>query len=307
MISKPSVPAIPLADGMRFLSMRATMSSQVCWNSASTLAKYSLAHDVCCCCLACFVACNLFPVSLLSQLHTELPLEPSQPSRSQPSSHVFLRNPSLQSTWTLQRSVTFCCTLCFCHTLFQLGIYLFLNFNFLLNLDLVFSCSLGNLPLLLCYHALRTFSILVSRHRSNFFFRDIVLLVRLGLQFALLLLFFVFACCWPCSSRLLLAMLFRSLTRLCRFDQLSEIFLDLLLVVVQVLRLCAPSRQSAFASFVVFFSPLTLPSVVLSLFSVFWRHLLQNYIVVVDCSKVRLKHLQCHYSAFRHFVIIGSR
>ena len=102
-------------------------------------------------------------------------------------------------------------------------------------------------------------------------------------------------------------MLFRSLTRLCRFDQLSEIFLDLLLVVVQVLRLCAPSRQSAFPSFVVFFSPLTLLSVVLSLFSVFWRHLLQNYIVVVDCSEVRLRHLQCHYSALRHFVIIGSR
>ena len=35
-----------------------------------------------------------------------------------------------------------------------------------------------------------TFGILVSRHRSNFFLRDIVLLIRLGLQ---LFLFFSFS------------------------------------------------------------------------------------------------------------------
>ena len=82
----------------------------------------------------------------------------------------------------------------------------------------------------------------------------------------------------------------------CHFVQLSEILADLLLVVVQVLRLCAPFQQSGFASFVDFFSPLTLLAVVLSMFSVFWRRLLQHYFVVVYCSEVRLKHLQRHYS-----------
>ena len=95
-----------------------------------------------------------------------------------------LRNPSLQSTWLLQRS-------CFCVTpLFQLGIFLFLNFKFLSNLDLVFSCFLNNLQFSFCCHASMTFSILVSRHGSNFLLRDIFLLVRLGLQLALLFLIF---------------------------------------------------------------------------------------------------------------------
>ena len=98
------------------------------------------------------------------------------------------------------------------------------------------------------------------------------------------------ACCWLCSSRLLLAVLFCVLTRLCHFVQLSEILVDLLLVVVQVLRLCAPFRQSGFASFFDFVA------VILSLFSVFWRRLHQHYSVVVYCSEVRLKHLQRHYS-----------
>ena len=72
------------------------------------------------------------------------------------------------------------------------------------------------------------------------------------------------ACCWLCSSRLLFAMLFGLLLAmlLCHFVQLSEILVDLLLVVVQVLRLCAPFRQSGFASFVDFLSPLALLGVV---------------------------------------------
>ena len=93
----------------------------------------------------------------------------------------------------------------------------------------------------------------------------------------------------------------------CHFVQLSEILVDLPLVVVQVLRLCAPFRQSGFASFVDLFSPLTLLAVVLSLFSVFWRRLLQHHFVAVHCSEVRLRHLQRRHSALRHFVIIGSR
>ena len=103
----------------------------------------------------------------------------------------------------------------------------------------------------------------------------------------------IVSCCWVCSSRL--------------FVQLSEILVDLLLVVVQILRLCAPFRQSGGASLVDFFSPLalwlwfclcSLSSGVASS-----RH----YCVVVYCSEVGLSHLQRHYSALRRFVIIGSR
>ena len=59
-------------------------------------------------------------------------------------------------------------------------------------------CSLGflgNLQFLLCCNVLMTFSILVSRHRSNFFLRDVVLLVRFSLLWATLWT----ACCWLCS------------------------------------------------------------------------------------------------------------
>ena len=220
------------------------------------------------------------------------------------------RNPSLQSTWHLQRSVAVCFLLFLCHLPFNSAAFCFFNFNLRFNLNMVLSCFLGNLQFLHCCNVLMTFSFLGSRHRSIFFLREIVLLIRLGLQLALLFLFLSFspaveyvllACCWLCSSRLLFAVLF------CHFVQLSEILVDLLLVVVQVLRLCAPFRQSGFASFVDFFSPLALLAVVLSLFFAFWRRLLQHYFVVVYCSDVRLKHLQRHNSALRHFVIIGSR
>ena len=50
---------------------------------------------------------------------------------------------------------------------------------------------------------------------------------------------------------------------------------------------CAPFRQSGFASFVDFFSSMALLAVVLSLFSVFWRRLLQHNFVVIYCSEVR--------------------
>ena len=73
----------------------------------------------------------------------------------------------------------------------------------------------------------------------------------------------------------------------CHFVPLSEILVDLLLVVVvvQVLRLCAPFRQSGFASFIDFFSSLALLAATPSLFCVFWRRLLQQYFVVVYCSR----------------------
>ena len=91
-----------------------------------------------------------------------------------------------------------------------------------------------------------------------------------------------------------LCVLFVVLRRLCRFLYLSELLVDPLLVVVQVLRLCAPFRQSGVASLVDLFSPLALLAVVLSLFSVFWRRLLQHYFVLVYCSEVRLWQLQRH-------------
>ena len=72
--------------------------------------------------------------------------------------------------------------------------------------------------------------------------------------------------------------------------------MDLLLVVVQVLRLRAPFRKSGFAFFVDFVSSLALLAVMLSLFSVFWRRFLQLYLVVVHCTEVRLLHLQRRHS-----------
>ena len=78
-----------------------------------------------------------------------------------------------------------------------------------------------------------------------------------------------FACCWLCSSRF-----FSS------FLQTSIFF----------------SRSPYTCCFLLFFSPLALVAVMLSLFSVFWRRLLQHYFVVVYCSEVRLKHIQRHYS-----------
>ena len=81
-----------------------------------------------------------------------------------------------------------------------------------------------------------------SRHSSRRTSRPAV-----GTALSVLL---ILSCCWVCSSRLLLAMLF------CHFVHVSEILLDILLVVVQVVRLCAPFRQSGFASFVDFVSSL---------------------------------------------------
>ena len=123
------------------------------------------------------------------------------------------------------------------------------------------------------------------------------------------------ACCWLCSSRLLLAVPFspavgRALLMavlFCHFITLSEILVDLLLVVLQDLRLCAPFRQSGFASFVDFFSSLALLAVMLPLFSVLWRRLLQHIL----CGSLLLRGLPqappTPLPSLRHFVIIGSR
>ena len=266
----PSVPAILLAYGMRFLSMRAKMSSKVFWNLAATFATYSFAYDACCpwSCLflsASNLSCRLsFLLSLDNLLDLNL--------------HFMLfvlRNPSLQSTWLHQRSVTVCCPLSIPQLRSplqsQLGVLLLSRQPSILALlqyvdDFQYPCLSSSVQL---------FS---SRHCSPRTFHP-------ALLFSVLL---ILPCCWLCSSRLL--------TRLRHFVQLSEILVDHLLFVVQVLRLCAPFRQSGVASFVNFFSPRALLAVVLSLFSVFFRRLLQHSFVVVYCSEVRLRHLQLHYS-----------
>ena len=87
-----------------------------------------------------------------------------------------------------------------CHALFQLGIFLFLNFNFLFNLDLVCSCFLSNVQFLLGCKMLMTFRILV-------------LVIGLSSFFETLFSSHVSACSWHCSfcslySHLLLGVLF---------------------------------------------------------------------------------------------------
>ena len=168
-----------------------------------------------------------------------------------------------------------------------------------------------------------TFSILVSRRQSNSFLRDKVLLVRFSLQLALVFLFFlVLSCCWVCSSRLLLAVLFspavggallaccwRCSSRLllavlfCIFCPLSEILVDLLLVVIQVLRLCVPFRQSGFASFVDIFSPLALLAVVLSVLSSGVASSSNSFSLLRSSPLAPPTPLL----GLRHFVTIGSR
>ena len=140
-----------------------------------------------------FVVCNLFlSVSSLNCRLSFLSLDNA--SRSQPPSHVFRSLESFSANDLASSAICNCLLLLLlflCHTFFfQLRIFLFLNFNVLFSLDLVFSCFLGDLRFLFCCHALMTFSILVSRHRSNFYLRDIVHLVRLGPQLALLFVFF---------------------------------------------------------------------------------------------------------------------
>ena len=54
-----SAPATLLADGMKFLSMRARMPSQIVWSSASTFATYSFAYDACCLLCAIYLLCAI--------------------------------------------------------------------------------------------------------------------------------------------------------------------------------------------------------------------------------------------------------
>ena len=206
-----------------------------------------------------------------------------------------LQLPSLQSTWHLQRFAAVCYpSCCFCVTSLSTRLISAcqLQSPFQPQLGvLLLSRQPSSLVLLPCVDDFQcpcfssSVQLLSSRHCS-------LRTSRPAVGTALL------ACCWLCPSRLLLAVIFCLLLAIlfCHFVPLSETVVDLLLV-VPVLRLCAPFRQSGVASFVDFSSSLALLAVMLSLFSLFWRRLLQHYLVVVICSEVRLKHLQRHYSA----------
>ena len=101
---------------MRFLSMRARMSSQIFWSSASTFATTRAAR----CPFFSFFVCNSF--FSVSNLSCRLGFLPSLDNLLDLNLHLVLfvlRNSSLQSKWLLQRSVTVCCLFCcFCATPF---------------------------------------------------------------------------------------------------------------------------------------------------------------------------------------------
>ena len=168
------------------------MSSQIFWSSASTFATYSFAYDACCS-LSCFLCCvQCVPLCQQFQLHTGHLLRLD--NLLDLNFHLmfsflgFLRcnRPGFSSDLYLFAAPPVVSV----SLPFRLGGFLFVESNLLFNLDLVFSRFLGNLQFLFCCHVSMTFSILVSRHRSNYFLRDIVLIVRLGLQLALLFQFF---------------------------------------------------------------------------------------------------------------------
>ena len=190
----------------------ATSSKSTCSNWMTTWASFadglrllqSFWHRPLLQLVPCFLdVCNLFlSVSNLGCRLSFL-LSFRQTSRSQPPSHVFvLRLPSLQSTWLLQRSATVCCTsCCFCVTPFHTSSVLCCCFSrnrffssaaFYSSTSISSSistwCSLAQF--LLCCNVLMTFIILVSRHGSNSFLRDIVFLVRCSLLLAMLFRFF---------------------------------------------------------------------------------------------------------------------
>ena len=272
-----------------------------------------------CCnlCHAFFAACKLLlSVSNLSSRLSFL-LSLLQTSRSLPPSHVFvLRLSSLQSTWLLQRSVTICFSSCFCVTPFhtssvlcccstrnrfstrklsipqlqsQLGVLLLYRHPSILALlqcddDFQYPCLSSSIQLLSSRHCSpRTFQPAVGKTL------DCLLLPMLFrfFEFSPAVGYVLLACNWLCS--------FASGHVFVTSVQLSETLVDLLLVVVQDLRLCAPFRQSASASFVDFFSTLALLAVVLSVLCLLASPppalLCGNC-----CSEVRLRHLQRRFS-----------
>ena len=98
-------------------------------------------------CPAFFAVCNLFlSVSNLSCRLCYLLSLDNLLDRNLLVMFFVLRNPSLQSTWLLQRSVTDrCSSCCFCVTsLSKLGCFLLFNFDLRSNLDLAFSCFLAS-------------------------------------------------------------------------------------------------------------------------------------------------------------------
>ena len=155
------------ADGLRLL--------QSCW------------HPLLLQLVPCFLCgVQIVPLCQQPQLQTELPSELATDFSISTSISCFRSSASFASINLASSAICKCLLrllLFLCHTLQDIAFS-----TLLFNLNLVFSCFLGNLQFLLCCNVLMTFSIPVSRHRSNFFLRDIVLLVRFSLLLAV--------CCW---------------------------------------------------------------------------------------------------------------
>ena len=138
-----------------------------------------------------FLCCVQFlPLCQQPQLQTDLPSELPTDFSFSTSMSCFRSSASFAFIDMASSAVCNCLLhllLFVCHTLPHIVRFVLLNS--------VFSCFLGILPFLLCCNVLMTFTILDSHHRSNFFLRDIVLLVR----FCLLLAVLLTACCWLCS------------------------------------------------------------------------------------------------------------
>ena len=142
-----SAAAILLADGMRFLSMRARVSSQIFWSSASTFATYSFAYDACCS-LSCFLffVCNLFlSVSNLSCRLGFLLSFGNLLDLNLPPSHVFRSSASFAAIDLASSAICFCLLpllLFLCHALPYIFSVLLLLKRFLDSLQLLSASQL---------------------------------------------------------------------------------------------------------------------------------------------------------------------
>ena len=244
---------------MRFLSVRARMLHRSSGVQLPLSRRIPSRTTLAVRCLAFFVVCTLFlSVSKFScRLSFLLSLDYLLDLKSI-SCFFVLRLPSLQSTWLLQRSVTVCCSFsCFCVPPRLLSASQ-LQFPLQLRLGVVLLSRQPSILVLLpcvddfqypCFSS--SVQLLSSRHCSPHTSRPAV-----GTALSVIL---TLPNCWVCSSRLLLAVLFSPAVGcdtagllamlFCHFVQLSEILVDLPLVVVRVLGLCAPFRQSVFCLF----------------------------------------------------------
>ena len=131
------------------------------------------------CCKPCSLCCVQFvPLCQQHQLQTELLAELPTDFSISTSISCFRSSASsaLVDLASLPRSSSVFVLLLLEKSLFSTRQLSIPHFNLFFNLKMVSSYFLGDLPFMLCCNVLMTFSILVSRHRSNFFLQDIVLL-----------------------------------------------------------------------------------------------------------------------------------